>query len=187
MGYGSGYESTRAELLTILADLVVPATLVREAEEQPQPSQPETPQPPLPTTQPGDQAEETPSKLRNLVLARVKLIDERLPQIIEILETNQDTTTEGVTLPETSPRGTLLRDVINHLRTLPTGYKASPQARERAWDEERIVLPPEGVTYVKRQSKDPEADDSPGHKAQFRRPSDARRRPQKPNRKKNKF
>ncbi len=173
----SGYEVTRAETLSILADLVVPDTFIRELEEQPDQSTPPTPD--ASPTQPDDRQ----SKLRKLVLARLRLIDENREQIIQTLEADQETIPEGVILPEESPQGTLRRNVINHLRTLPRGYRASPQARQRAWEEEKIILPETGVTYVKRQKKD--NDTSPGQIAQLRHPSDARRPTEEPRRKEN--
>lgn len=174
----TGYEAIRAELLAIFADLVIPATMVREIDAQPA-------VPPRPGRQPQEQDGERQSKLRKLVLARIRYIDEHQSQIIQTLEKNQDTTLEGVTLPEISPRGTPRQEVINHLRKLPEGYKASPQARRLAWEEEGITLPPEGITYVRRHIRGTEEDTSAGHEVRMRRPSDARtERTQKPKRRK---
>lgn len=128
-----------------LSDLIVPE-IVRQRYEAPD----------WPTTPRNKSAhrayvEALPDQLRQLVIPRVRLLED----VDAIQQAQEGELAEDIDFSE-SLQGSeqrILGPMVGHFRRLPAGYSASPEACSLAL-EQRGMLPPEGMTYVKKRDGD---------------------------------
>ncbi|MCA9332848.1 hypothetical protein KDA00_03160 [Candidatus Saccharibacteria bacterium] len=145
LGMLGEYEQLRSELLSIYFDLVTPVYvqgIIKQELSDIRSSNPNF------------------DGLRTLVLARTRIIKILKDDIEEILEKEHD-------VPRGYSGGIVRHDVIQHIRALPEGYRASPAARKACLDDLGIVLADEGETYVRPHKRGNLENRGKGHKATY--------------------
>lgn len=160
------YETLRAEILSLYADLVTPAFIAEAVHAHQQRLQDGPGQ--------GRLGRDRKPSLRSLVLARIKIIEDQSARIKDALEQGEDAVSIESFHPERSTRHIANHEVVGHLRKLAPHQRATPRARELAWEEARIELPERGVTWVVKHMRGTEPDESLGHKVTLRKGSAAR-------------
>jgi hypothetical protein len=125
------YELLRSEILAIHFDLVTPALIHSIVEGELK-------------TPPASGGDTTPrmGKLRELIVARRRVINILGEDIDELFDEE-----------EKQHKDMVVHGVINHIRDLPEGYRASQEARDRCFREIGIILPETGQTYVRKHNR----------------------------------
>lgn len=160
-------ELIRAEIVSIFHDMVTPVWAYELAEQEVSESRKKINA--QKTTQ-KDGIDQKPS-LRELVLARVKVIKLFKEEIINDLQKEQEVHTEVVVEEVGEKQKKLVEKykVTGHVRRLPPHHRASLSARELALEEAGIELPEFGLTYEKTHEKGDLEPTGLGHRAKFRR------------------
>lgn len=156
-----GLETLRAEILSMYAETVAPAFVAQRMHEA-------TQRPPTVGTGDGDQTTPQEPFLRRLILARTKILEEQHDEMLRVLESGEDAPPS--TDQEAHAAQKVRHGVVGHLRTLAPHQKATIEARQLAWEEERLELPEYGLTYVKRHRRGTQEDRSLGHRVSRRQP-----------------
>lgn len=150
------YETTRLLQLMRVHDLVVPTKVAVEL-------------PQLPRRGLMDQLTSwLPAGMRRaldptVLVPRLKSI-ERLDAFRRLLEEEV-----GRAEDEARARQKRRHEVVWHLRWLPKGFRPSPDAKKRAWEEEGILLQ-DNQTYVRRHERGEGTLEPVAHQAVYRRP-----------------
>lgn len=128
LGCADAYEELRAEILALYSDLVVPTRVVKAM-----------------ATRDREAIEANPNwdikdRLRYLVIARRKYIYLNRDEIKQQLQ--QEAKMGGGDRSGTHPVG-------GHIREMAPHHRASPRARDQAWEDEKEILPETGFTWVR--------------------------------------
>lgn len=152
------YEQLRSEILTIAYDLLTPV-YIHDLTDDTSTTLSEM-------NNPNSARPEFVNKLRSLVLSRTRVLKE-LGEDIEFemkkeIATDQENTTNRSNIAE--------HEVVNFIRKLPTGYKASQEARKQCMEDLGIELAETGETYVRKHTRGGRiSEEKPkGHKAVFK-------------------
>lgn len=146
-------EAGRADIFAVfrlvhlmrLSDLIVPE-IVRQRHQAP-----DWPSSPRNKSAYRAHVEALPGRLRQLVIPRVRLLED----VDAIQQAQEGELAEDMDFSEglQGSEQRILGPMVGHFRRLPAGYSASPEACSLAL-EQRGMLPPEGMTYVKRRDGD---------------------------------
>lgn len=150
-GCEAEYEQIRSELLSIFFDLVTPV-YVHEVVDQEIKDISKTAGSP-----------DYNGKLRILALARTRTLKILGPDIADAINKEHETERQ-----ETIDRMLVKHDVIGHIRRLPTGFRASQEARNLCMQDIGIELADSGETYVRTHERGSVQEKRPkGHRASF--------------------
>lgn len=150
------YEQLRAEILSILFDAVVPVYITEQVKKDAG----QTPKGILGKLALGNRR---PPNLKRLVLARTRILEEKMDEIVAALENSDTDEVES----DEQKRIIAKHNVEWHIRRLPAEFRASPEARQRCLQETGIVLAEHGETYVRKHTRGSIEKESKGHRAVF--------------------
>jgi hypothetical protein len=145
------YEQLRSELISMYYDSVVPVYITEQVAEEVQ----DSPKKLLGRIAIGHK--KAPD-MRRLVLARTRILMENLGDVeAELAEVESETSKKPMTKHE----------VTQHIRTLPSNFRAGPRAREMCREDLGIELAEYGETYVRKHIRGEIETKTKGYKASF--------------------
>jgi len=151
---GFAYEQIRSEIISIYYDAVVPVYITERLKNEIAPRNKVLGKLAIGLKKVPD--------FKRLALARQRLLEGNLTEILGELESpDKDMVEPGDRRPLAK------HDVVNHIRRLRPGWKASPEARERCLAETGIELAEYGETYVKKYTKGELEAKTRSHKVSF--------------------